>query len=152
MNSRNRRLPGQLASLPALPALVALLSAPLLGQSTWFVDAGAPGPGSGSQSDPYASIQHAIDQPATTSGDRILVLPGLYFEKVDFLAKELQIESSAGAQATRINPLADGPVVRVVGGQNSGTQLTGFTLSGGTGENFSGQTRGAVGADQLRAI
>ncbi len=120
------------------------MSAPLLGQSTWFVDAGAPGPGSGSQSDPYASIQHAIDQPATTSGDRILVLPGLYFEKVDFLAKELQIESSAGAQATRINPLADGPVVRVVGGQNSGTQLTGFTLSGGTGENFSGQTRGGA--------
>ncbi len=46
-------------------------------------DDNCPGPGDGSELNPYCSIQTAIDTAVDT--DEIVVAPGTYFEAIDFL-------------------------------------------------------------------
>ena len=58
--------------LRALLPLV-LLSPVALAQNTWYVDDDGTAPGSGSQSDPYTSIQYAIEQSSTQEGDTLMV-------------------------------------------------------------------------------
>ncbi|MBK7875083.1 MAG: hypothetical protein IPJ77_04915 [Planctomycetes bacterium] len=83
--------------------LVVLVSAAnLQAQTTWYVDASAAAPGNGTVANPYTSIQYAVQQSMTVSGDRILVAPGTYTENVDYQFKVLTVESSAGPLATRI--------------------------------------------------
>ena len=48
--------------------------------TTWHVDVNGTPPGDGSPGNPYASIQHAIDQATTVDGDIVLVAPGTYVE------------------------------------------------------------------------
>ncbi len=60
-----------------------LLAGPALTQTTWYVDVNGTPPGTGSQADPYTSIQYAIEQPATVDLDTILVSPGTCLENVD---------------------------------------------------------------------
>ena len=61
---------------------------------TIFVDDdNCPGPGDGSELDPYCSIQTAID--AAVDTDEIVVAPGTYFETIDFLGKAITLRSSA---------------------------------------------------------
>jgi hypothetical protein len=50
---------------------------------TIYVDVNCPGPGDGSELNPYCSIQTAIDNAVDT--DEIIVAPGTYFETIDFL-------------------------------------------------------------------
>ncbi len=104
---------------------------PALGRSTWYVDAQAVPPGSGSPSAPFTSIQYAISRPSTVSGDRIVVAPGVYAESVVFGAKRLALESSHGPLATVIRAVNSGKVVDArffgLGGQ---TRVEGFTVLG----------------------
>lgn len=123
--------------LLALPATVR--AAP----TTWYVDAAGTPPGSGTASDPYASIQHAIAQPTTLDGDLVLVAPGTYLENLDFLGKEIVVAGSAGAAQTIVDGGQLGPVARFVSGEGADAVLQDLTLQNGKGENAApGQWQG----------
>jgi len=114
--------------------LAILLSSALASaQTTWYVDANAPGPGDGSPGNPYQSIQYAIEQPSTVSGDTLLCLPGTYEETVDYSGKSLALRSSGGSSVTTIlvpSPSQHERCVLVQNGEGAGTLLEGFTLTG----------------------
>lgn len=115
-----------------LAAGMSLLAPAGAGQTTWYVDVGGSPPGSGTANAPYTSIQYAIEQRTTVSGDTILVLPGTYVEYVDFRGKALDVCSSRGPEDTTIrSPDAMDAVVLMVSGEGSGTRLAGFTVTGG---------------------
>lgn len=81
-------------------AILGALAPLSLAQSTWYVDPVATGPGSGSLADPYASLQFALLQPSTSSGDTIQVMTGTLFENVVHPAGlvSITIEAFPGAQ------------------------------------------------------
>jgi hypothetical protein len=85
-------------------------------------------PGSGTQADPYCSIQVAIN--AARDGDEIIVSPGAYIEQLDLLGKAIRLRSSGGPDVTMINRLFS-RAVRCESGEGSGTVLDGFTIAGG---------------------
>ncbi len=99
---------------------------------TLYVDVTNPGcPGSGTEQDPYCSIQTAIA--AAQHDDVILVAPGTYLEAIDYLGKSLTVRSTGGRSVTTID--AGGaftPVVTFANGEQ-GAVLEGFTLRGGKG-------------------
>lgn len=122
-------------------ALPLVLVGPVFAQSTWYVDASHTPPGSGTPSDPYTSIQQAIDAPSTVRGDTILVAPGLYVENIDFGAKRLIVESTDGPLVTEIRAAGPGHVVAMspalaLSGEIH--RIEGFTVSGGLGANDAG--------------
>lgn len=104
---------------------------PLAAQTTWYVDDdNCPG-GSGSQSDPFCSIQDAID--AAANGDTVLVSPGTYRENLDFRGKAILVDGESGGLPAVIDAGALGPAVLFVSGEGPGTVLSGFVLTNGTG-------------------
>ena len=74
------------------------------------------------------TIQSAILQAAT--GDQITVLPGTYFENVDFLGKSIRLIGLSGSQQTVIDGGMNGPTVRIATGEID-CVLSGFTIRGG---------------------
>ena len=118
-------------------SIALLLTAPA--NDTWFVDATASGPGSGSSTDPYVSITYALAQSTTVAGDTVLVRPGTYEdESVDFLGKDVVVRSTDGAAATEIrgedDPMIQSAAVRFVNDESAAAVLEGFTIVGGHGE------------------
>jgi hypothetical protein len=115
-------------------------------QNTWYVDGNGTPPGSGSALDPYTSVQYAIGQVATVSGDTLIVAPGTYHEVLDFVGKNLVVRSQAGATQTilRGNPSANPPssVVTFRNGEGPSAQLIGFTVRDGNGRLQGGTTSG----------
>jgi hypothetical protein len=85
-------------SLASLFALSFLSGAPPA-QTTWFVAAGAPAPGLGTEGSPYASLQYAIDRPTTVESDTLLVAPGTYVEQIT-LTKQIHVRSPRGPRVT----------------------------------------------------
>jgi hypothetical protein len=80
----------------------------------------------------HATIQAAIDAAAT--GDEIVVAPGTYNELIDFSGKAITLRSSDGAAVTTIDGTAKGgSVVQCTSGEGLGTELRGFTITGGIG-------------------
>jgi len=122
-------------------------SAARLGQSespaatTWYVDDDAcPGPGSGTRAVPFCSIQAAIN--AAASGDLVLVAPGTYPERIDFLGKAIRVVASEGPTVTELySPPLSGIDVGAVfqNGEQPDSVLDGFTIRG-----HSSGTEGAV--------
>ncbi len=108
-----------------------------LAQTTWYVDVSATPPGNGSIANPYASIQYAINQPATTSGDTILVAPGTYLEWIDYSGKSIALKSTHGPNVTKLGTGAgayfDIGIVTVQNGEAVGTSLEGFGFVAGLG-------------------
>jgi len=83
--------------------------------------------GIGSESEPFASIQHAIDM--ANYGDNILVGPGLYNENISFNGKDITIGSTDGSASTIIEPAV--PIAAIISfstGEGALSVLDGFTL------------------------
>lgn len=88
---------------------------------------------SGAQIDvsPGGSIQAAIV--AAVAGDEVVVAPGVYVERIDFLGKAITVRSTDPADpavvgATVIEAAAAGPVVSLNRGGGVGSVLDGFTV------------------------
>ena len=79
----------------------------------------------------HSTIQGAID--AASTGDEILVEPGMWVENIDFKGKEIVLRSRHGAGNTIIDGAQSGSVVSFGSGEGTGTLLDGFTLTNGTG-------------------
>lgn len=77
----------------------------------------------------HPAIQQAID--AAVDGDRVVVLPGTYFENLDFRGKEISVIGRDGRSATTIDGQDLGPVVQFVSGEGRQSVLEGFTLYNG---------------------
>ena len=84
----------------------------------------------------YRSIQAAIE--AATNGDEIVVEPGLYYEQIDFLGKDIVLRSADPEDPeivaeTIIDGRRRGSVVTFQNGESNDAVLKGFTIAGGTG-------------------
>ena len=99
-------------------------------------DDNCPGPGEGTEGNPYCSIQTAIDNAVDT--DEIVVAPGTYFETIDFLGKAITLRSLDGVDVTIIEAQGFDPVVTCDSAEGPGTVLEGFTITGGFGESGCG--------------
>ncbi len=100
------------------------------GQTTWHIDDDNACPGSGTQVDPFCTIQAGID--AAVNGDEVLVAGGTYNEQISFSGKAITVRSSGGAGLTTIDGTGlNGSVVTCIGGESPDTVLDGFTITGG---------------------
>lgn len=97
-----------------------------LASNTWYVDVNGTAPGTGTQADPYTSIQYAVTRPTTGLGDTILVAPGTYVENVRVTQFPLKIRSTAGPAHTFIKPAVPGSTVFLDAGMTPA--LDGFTV------------------------
>jgi hypothetical protein len=80
---------------------------------------------------PYATIQSAIN--AAAAGDTVLVYDGTYVENINFLSKNITVQSQTGAANTIIDGGAKDVVVRI----GPGT-LDGFTIQHGYSQTNGG--------------
>lgn len=107
--------------------------------TVWYVDAvNAVGFGSGTAADPWPGIGFAVSQPSVLEGDVILVLPGDYLdEAIDFRGKSVTLQSTAGANATRVYGLpaqVNGPTsIALIAAGEDNVVIDGFQFSGGSG-------------------
>jgi hypothetical protein len=112
----------------------ALLIAPVLAQTTWYVDVDSPNdPGSGTQGDPYRSIQYAINEPATQGGDTLEIAAGVYPENVELSGKHLILRGAEGATHTVVDGQGLDPCLRIDGYLTVGTIVRDLTLQDGRG-------------------
>ena len=117
----------RLLIVPAITFMVVMT--PTAPAATIHVDvANCPGPGNGSEAEPYCSIQSAID--VAIVGDEILVAPGSYVEAIDYLGKNIAIGSTEGAAVTSIS--SPDIVVRITNGESRAAVLDGFTITSAT--------------------
>jgi len=89
----------------------------------------------------YGTIQAVID--AAISGDKIEVAPGTYHEAINFNGKTIWLCGTGGAEVTTI----DGGgavyhVVQCINGEESGTRLEGFTITGGNAKGAASDNGG----------
>ena len=80
------------------------------------------------------SIQDRINMAA--NGETILVKPGVYFENISIVGKNIILKSTHGAETTSIDCFHMGTVVKFVSGANG--VLDGFTIRKGLGTNGGG--------------
>jgi hypothetical protein len=111
-------------------AVVGLFFSTTLADTIHVDDDNCPGPGSGTEGDPYCSIQTAIDNAADT--DEIVVASGTYYETIDFLGKAVWLHSSDGAGVTIIDAQTAGTVVTCDSGEGPDTvlEITGGSSGG----------------------
>ncbi len=94
----------------------------------------------------YTSIQTAVE--AAVNGDTILVYPGEYIENVNYNGKSIVIgslylttEEEEYIENTIINGNRNGSCVYVISGEGEGTELCGFTVTNGNGDNVNSAYR-----------
>ncbi len=79
----------------------------------------------------YGSIQIGID--AAVSGDIVSVDPGIYYETINFLGKDITVSSVGSASNTYIDGnVSSGSVVTFISGEASDSILDGFTVRNGS--------------------
>ncbi len=123
-------------------ATVAVAATGASSYSVLYVDDdNCPGPGDGSELDPYCSIQTAIDNAVDT--DEIVVAPGTYFETINLLGLAITLHSSDGQDVTTIDAVGAGTVVTCNNAEGPDTVLEGFTVTGGNSV-FGGGMRNAA--------
>lgn len=75
----------------------------------------------------YPTIQSAIN--AAVSGDRVLVGPGVYNERLNLLGKGVTLKSQRGAYLTALDAQGTGGnLLSCIGGEPEGTSIDGFTF------------------------
>ena len=117
-----RRIVGPIPSLLLVCTSVLLLASATRAQITHYVDVGqCPGPGTGTEADPYCSIQFAVDQ--ASAGDTILVSGGVYRENL-IVSKALTVEGE-GTATTTLDGQGVGDVVQITA---DGVTIRGFTI------------------------
>lgn len=81
------------------------------------------------------TIQAGID--AASDGDAVVVAPGSYNEVINFLGKAITLRSAKEAEVTTIDGTGFdlNSVVTCNSGEGSGTVLSGFVVTGGTGSS-----------------
>ncbi|MBN1213789.1 MAG: right-handed parallel beta-helix repeat-containing protein [candidate division Zixibacteria bacterium] len=85
-------IPALLASGTAIPLTGGALFEGFSAGTIRYVDpAGSDETGDGSSSNPYATIQHAVNN--SSDGDTVLVSPGTYHENIDITSREISIVS-----------------------------------------------------------
>ena len=130
-------------------ALCLSLAGPASAQSTWYVDLTGTPPGSGTVGDPYTSIDFALNQPSTLSGDTVLVAPGTYVENVTFPGRGVSLIATAGAGATTIDAGGSGSAVTFQGTDGTQMRMCSFRITGGTGTSPSATTDDEQGGGLL---
>jgi len=97
----------------------------------------------------YPTIQQALD--VASYGDIIIVAPGTYIENITFKGKAITVKSSGGNGVTTIDGNQAGCVVMFGGNECMDSILDGFTLTNGTGTNWSSYYGGGIycGASSL---
>ncbi len=106
--------------------MISALGSTLIAQTTIYVDASNPNcPGSGTRTDPFCSIQSAVF--SGTSGDTVLVEPGVYSENVDFLGKDIRLIGRLGPGATVIDG-AGGNAIGLTNGETQRALIRGFEI------------------------
>ena len=118
-------------------------------KNTWYVDAAATPPGLGTQAQPYASIQYAIDQPGTVSGDTVEIAAGVYFEQVDLRTKSLSLVAPGGPSSTTIDGGQVSSVVTLRNLKGGRLVLSGLTIRNGAGSELTLGSGEAVGGGVL---
>ena len=78
----------------------------------------------------FGTIQYAIN--ASIDGDVVCVLPGTYYENIDFHDHEVTLLGTGGRALTVIDGGGLGSVVRIDQGQTAATVLDGFTVTNGS--------------------
>ncbi|HEU4418289.1 MAG TPA: hypothetical protein VFT55_05080 [Planctomycetota bacterium] len=93
----------------------------------------------------FPTIQAAIA--AAQPSDTVLVMPGTWFERIDFLGKAITVRSAAGAAVTTIDGSQLGSVVTFTTNETPASVLEGFTITNGLGATVVG-LRSAAGGIQ----
>lgn len=88
-------------------ALALLFLAPLASAQTLYVDDDAPGPGTGTVTDPFPGIQEALDDPSCVPGTTVRIRPGEY-EPFNVTTSDLTIVAESGPMVTIVN-VTDSP-------------------------------------------
>lgn len=79
----------------------------------------------------YPTIQKAID--AAVNGDTVLAEPNTYYEKIDFLGKNITVTSEGDSSDTILDAIGVGSVVTFRNGESNEAILDGFTIQNGSG-------------------
>ncbi|MFH2049961.1 MAG: choice-of-anchor D domain-containing protein, partial [bacterium] len=97
----------------------------------------------GSETAPFASIQHGINE--SINGDTVLVHPGTYVENINFNGKNIVVGSlflttqdTSYITQTIIDGNQNGSVVKIEGGEDSTALLYGFTVVNGVASQGGG--------------
>ncbi len=117
------------------------------GPNTVFVDASHPGPGDGSQANPYPTITEALNNLPSGTPRIVRVAAGTYNERIQITENDVYL-IGAGPLETTINGLSPlsvtaqgfsnggGPVIFIGAGGETGNvdniMINGFTITGGT--------------------
>jgi hypothetical protein len=90
----------------------------------------------------HPTIQSCIDA-AISGQDECVVAPGTYNELINFLGKAVTLRSSHGPEVTTIDGTGlNGSVVTCASGEDTGSLLDGFTITGGMGTDIGGYRHG----------
>ncbi|MEQ8762335.1 MAG: hypothetical protein RL885_00310 [Planctomycetota bacterium] len=117
-----------LQHLAVWTACAVLAAAPF---DTIYVDVTNPNcPGTGTEADPYCSVQVAID--AASDGDTIQVAGGIYLENIDFNGKSVDLVAEPAPAVTIIDGQQNGSVIRAASGET--ISITGFVIRNGRSE------------------
>jgi len=107
-------------------------SATPYGGPVWYIaTTGNDSLNNGSESEPFASIQHGIN--ASVNRDTVIVYIGTYVENLRFFGKNIVVRSNEGALKTIIDGNQQNSVVIFFDGEDSTCVLDGFTIRNGIG-------------------
>ena len=84
----------------------------------------------------FPTIQSDIA--AAMRGDDVIVQPGTYFERINFLGKNITVRSAEGPLVTTIDGGAGGSVVVFESGEGLDAVLEGFTVTNGRNSDSAG--------------
>jgi hypothetical protein len=135
--------------MPSAFLLAALLALPAAAQNTWYVDVHATPPGNGSLTSPYTSIQYAINQSSTQSGDTVLVAPGTYIENIaDAPGEFLNIVATGGPSVTELRSATPS----IAGVKLNLSRIEGFMVTGNASSGTNGGALNLAGGTAVRCV